>query len=128
MDANKFTRARQLAPGFAQLPDRRASAATKGEAAPRLAGESLRLALARAIGTVLDRAPESLSRQRLEDIRGRLNRRIARERGRARCGSLSYDVNRHIALHRCLRALAAMLTETAKPGPKQEKAGANAGF
>lgn len=47
MDANKFTRARRLAPGFVRFPDRRTSAATKGEAATRLAGENLRRALAR---------------------------------------------------------------------------------
>ncbi|MCB1463843.1 MAG: hypothetical protein KDJ90_15810 [Nitratireductor sp.] len=49
----------------------------------------------------LRRVPRDLS----ERVTAKLERALARERGRARSGHRSYDFNRHLALHQALLAL-----------------------
>jgi len=60
--------------------------------------------------------------QGLAETARALRRRLARERGRARCGHRSYDLSRHIALHRALLAIEAELNgEVGSPAGRAER-------
>jgi hypothetical protein len=67
---------------------------------------ALQAAILRWADTIIDCPLEEVSRPKLLEIRSRITRRIARERCRSRSGSPDYDLNRHIALHQTLGAIA----------------------
>ena len=59
----------------------------------------------------------------LAEVRVRIARALARERGKARAGHRSYDFNRHIALHQALRSLERMADEARQMGRTKQKTG-----
>lgn len=66
---------------------------------------SLRAMIFVLTGTLPPEDIEALPRERLRAFADALKRALKRERGKARSGHRSYDVNRHIALHQALRGI-----------------------
>lgn len=64
------------------------------------------------------RLPEILDR-----LSARIERALARERGRARSGHRSYDFNRHIALHQALLTLERLESSSRRQRGQKQKAG-----